>query len=522
MGWWVWVHRELLTTARRPAAWRWRFFFPALCLGLILPYLIQEGFWKRQPSDQGRGLFFIWAQCVWAACLGAGVLTADCISSERRAQTLGLLFLTDLKPGAVLAGKLFGKSLTAIATLMVVLPLLTLPMLLGGVGLSSWVAWSLSCAQTMFLSLSVGLMFSTLLVQAPSCVLGTLGAMAGLAMGLPVVSSLVQEAGGPEWLARAALSVSPVTGLEISFQSLRSGWLDPWLWWHLGVLHGLSWLALGTAALRLGRIWREGPLARGQDMAGASRIWWQRWRIDRNPVRRRRWLDKAPFVWRVCRYRGSVLEPWLGLVGLGVLSGLGLCLIRKDGSVGVCVFFLMLCVFLKVLVGVRAPHFVFQDRQQGAVELVAVTPLGVTGLWKQHLLALFKIYGFPVLGLMALGLLCWAVLKEVPYVEELASVVLLATIFLPLDTITLGLLGTWLGLACRSELQAILWGLGLVLVLPWFLFWIVVEGLTLGGVVLDGDLIMDLMLVIGLAVDGTAAGWAWKSLTSRAAEAAAS
>jgi len=33
---------------------------------------------------------------------------------------------------------------------------------------------------------------------------------------------------------------------------------------------------------------------------------------------------------------------------------------------------------------------------------------------------------------------------------------------------------------------------------------------------------MDLMLVIGLAVDGTAAGWAWKSLTSRAAEAAAS
>ena len=519
MGWWVLVHRELLTTARRPAAWRWRFFFPALCLGLILPYLIQESFWKRQPNDLGRGLFFIWAQGVWAAGLGAGVLTADCISSERRAQTLGLLFLTDLKPAAVLAGKLFGKSLTALAALIVVLPLLTLPMLLGGVGLSSWVAWSLSCMQTMFLSLSVGLMFSTLLVQAPSCVLGTLGTMAGLAMGPLVVGSLIQVAGGPEWLAWALFSSSPVTGLEISLRSLRSGWLDPLLWWNLGVLHGLSWLALGTAAWRLGRIWREGPLARGEEMAGASRIWWQRWRIDRNPVRRRRWLDKAPFVWRVCRYRGSALAPWLGILVLGVASGLHL--IWKDWWIDVWVVFLMVCLFLKVLVGVRAPHFVFQDRQQGAVELVAVTPLGVTGLWKQHLRALFEIYGFPVVGLMALGLFCWAVFENGHHLEDLASVLLLTTIFLPLDIITLGLLGTWLGLACRSELQAILGGLGLVLVLPWSLFWIVVEGLTLRGVILDGDLIMDLMLVIGLAVDGTAAAWACGSLRGRATEAAA-
>src|SRR2546425_8760588 len=60
---------------------------------------------------------------------------ADCISRERREGTLGLLFLTPLKSADIVIAKGLAHGLRAATLLVAVLPVLTIPFLLGGV---SW------------------------------------------------------------------------------------------------------------------------------------------------------------------------------------------------------------------------------------------------------------------------------------------------------------------------------------------------------------------------------------------------
>ena len=60
-------------------------------------------------------------------------MTADCISRERREGTLGLLFLTPLTVLDVIAGKAAIHVLRALTLFLAALPVLVLPLVLGGV-----------------------------------------------------------------------------------------------------------------------------------------------------------------------------------------------------------------------------------------------------------------------------------------------------------------------------------------------------------------------------------------------------
>src|SRR6478735_631165 len=58
---------------------------------------------------------------------------ADCISRERREGTLGLLFLTPLRPPHIVIAKGFVHGLRATTLIVAIVPVLTIPFLLGGV-----------------------------------------------------------------------------------------------------------------------------------------------------------------------------------------------------------------------------------------------------------------------------------------------------------------------------------------------------------------------------------------------------
>jgi hypothetical protein len=75
------------------------------------------------PRCRPAGLFASWP------LLG----TADCISSEKREGTLGLLFLTDLKGYSVILGKMLATSLNSFYALTAIFPVLAIPLLLGGI-----------------------------------------------------------------------------------------------------------------------------------------------------------------------------------------------------------------------------------------------------------------------------------------------------------------------------------------------------------------------------------------------------
>src|SRR3989442_2642410 len=61
------------------------------------------------------------------------LLTADCLSRERREGTLGILFLTPLTARAIVIGKGLSHSLRALTMVLAALPVLAIPLLLGGV-----------------------------------------------------------------------------------------------------------------------------------------------------------------------------------------------------------------------------------------------------------------------------------------------------------------------------------------------------------------------------------------------------
>jgi len=82
---------------------------------------------------------------------------ADCVSSERRQGTLGLLFLTDLKPRTVLAAKLISSSFQNSYALLAALPIFAACILAGGVTGGFLLRSSLVIVYTLLFSTLVGL-----------------------------------------------------------------------------------------------------------------------------------------------------------------------------------------------------------------------------------------------------------------------------------------------------------------------------------------------------------------------------
>src|SRR6266496_2465298 len=126
------VERELRVAARRKAT-HWTRFFAALTV-IVIGFVLLLGAQRKLSTPQlGQMLFMGTSVLGFTFSLLAGVfLTADCLCSERRDGTLGLLFLTDLRGFDVVLGKLAANSVTAAYGLLAIVPMLGLPLLMGG------------------------------------------------------------------------------------------------------------------------------------------------------------------------------------------------------------------------------------------------------------------------------------------------------------------------------------------------------------------------------------------------------
>ena len=97
------VERELRVAARRKAT-TWTRFFAALTALVVGGVLLTANQRHLSAPYVGQQLFMAVSILAFGFALLAGIfLTADCLCSERRDGTLGLLFLTDLRH--LLAGR---------------------------------------------------------------------------------------------------------------------------------------------------------------------------------------------------------------------------------------------------------------------------------------------------------------------------------------------------------------------------------------------------------------------------------
>lgn len=505
------VERELRAASRRSGTYWVRFGAAAIAIvltGWIL--LITRD--AATTSALGRTIFVTLSVFAFIYCLFAGVRnTADCISEEKREGTLGLLFLTDLKPFEVLFGKLAATSLNSLYGLVAMFPVLAMPLLLGGTTLEQYGAMLLILLNTLFLSLSVGLCVSVL-VQGERAAMGlTIVLLAFICGGWAICGWVFFEKilGMKGFFDTTEAEmffgwVSPIYAILKLLNSLDAAQLPAEIWPCLGITLLLSWVFLLFAQNRLPLVWK--------DKADTIRRlrWRERWKLwthgnkEQRLSYRERLLDDSPTLWLGSRHRLKPALVWLvfGLIGVGWVGGV-VAFGNDWFDEGNYVFTgLLLGLILKIWLAVEAAHRFNHDRHSGALELLLSTPLDVAEIIRGQLQALKRQFLWPAVTL--LGLLFLFVLSEKAK-GGLVSWWLGSMAFLVADLVSIAYVGMWLGLQRRYATRAAGITLARIIVLPFvalvaFLTLMAVTSRTFGWSRLE-DLLLITWLLTGLAAD---------------------
>ena len=169
---WPVILRELRAGSRR---WT-TYWLRLLAAGAVLAAI---GWWLTTPrlggsvtpARVGHEIFLLLHWVVLAAIwIIVPMLTADTLSREKREGTLGLLFLTNLSARAIVFAKGAAAGLLALTLWLSVVPIMTVPVLMGGVP-SQEIIFSCSVALgSICCALAAGLMASAISRQSSGAV----------------------------------------------------------------------------------------------------------------------------------------------------------------------------------------------------------------------------------------------------------------------------------------------------------------------------------------------------------------
>jgi len=469
------VERELRVAARRRGTY-WLRLLVAFGLVLIATWIFLAA--RNEPQHQvGQMMFYTLTGGLMLYCLLAGLRsTADCLSEEKREGTLGLLFLTDLRGYDVIIGKLTANSLAVFYCVIAVLPVLAIPLLLGGVAGAEFGRISLVLVNTLFFSLCAGMLASAMCRNGRAAIIWTF------------LLILLVAAGGPGlglylwWIADwrgnyqfEFLLPSPVFSYFAGVDSLFARGIGKGFYVSLGIVHVLAWVFLGLASLIAPRSWQD----RASSPGGARRSELLRAGLEGDlEVRhafRTRLLNRNAFYWLATRPRSRALWAW-GPLALAALAWIwGFYEFGRDWlnpGLYVATGFL-LSVTMKGYIGAESGRRLIEDRKIGAMELLLSTPLSVRQILHGQFLALQRQFFFPVLVMFVVDL--WLLIASLsnswlngPSEQTFWLWMWLAGIVMFIaDVTTLYWLGMWTGLAMRNPKHAFGAAIVPVLALPW-------------------------------------------------------
>ena len=481
------IERELRAEARHDFTY-WLRLAGASALLVVFVLTLAD---QRLSAPQLGAILFgnLHTALVFAIWMLVPLLTADCISRERREGTLGLLFLTRLTPLGVLSGKLFIHGLRATTMFLATLPILALPFLLGGVNGRQVVTAVLYDASSVLLALTAGLVascFSKVGMRAlfaaeliAAVFFWQMAKAIPFAAGLAVGQTAYWNALGWSFSAysRSAVYYSGLGfGGEIlaalpSFigggsmaVSVMQGWIVVALEIFLGSLVLMLLLAL-VAAYRLGRIWRDDPPSarrlRVERMLFAPRFWkaMLRGRMSRT-------LERNPVGWLEQHSAGARVTKWAWC--LFIITAESALLLSNNWHNLARVQYGLAALLAAGLAFSAAASF-RRERENGVMELLLVAPLRVgqiifgrvRGLWSQFLPATLALIGICVYLLVGR-------VREYLYGGWTSDQGRAALFVIPLAStfLTLPAIGLYFSLSRRRFLSA--WALALVvgLLLP--------------------------------------------------------
>jgi ABC-type transport system involved in multi-copper enzyme maturation permease subunit len=465
------IERELRTAARQPFTYHVRVLGVLALLAVLVMFGLHG---DLGPEVGGQLLSGLHAALFFAIWLLVSLLTADCISRERREGTLPLLFLTPLKAHDIVWAKGTAHGLRALTLWLAVAPILGLCLVVGGVGWAEMTISVLVNFSSICLATAAGLLASAR-SRAWTRALALAGCLAifFLILFLLALSIAIPDISAPAF-ARSFVPRDPEPSVGLGFV-LALGWEEAWQ----GLLSrrapgaasvigdyvllalcsmGFLLLAVRLAAWIVKRSWQEQP-------ASARVLWWKdlffkptvlrhvlrrwlHWELQRNPIgwlERRSWSGRL-VVWSwlavvVCIYSSLFTNPGMYQRGFHELQT-------------------FLAILLAISIAISAAGSFRRERETGVLELLLVAPLRewqiiagrVRGLWSQFLPS--------VILLCAVWMYCATFLVS-ETASEWPSVLLALVTF-----VTLPVVGLYFSLTRTNFMAALLWTVAVAMVVP--------------------------------------------------------
>jgi ABC-type transport system involved in multi-copper enzyme maturation permease subunit len=497
------IDRELRMRARQGVTYWTRCAVAAMATMVGVQELVLSS--ALNPTSIGVATFraVSWVGFL-VACISA-LVTADCISRERRDGTLGLLLLTELKSFDVVLGKLCAAGLAASYALVGFLPALGLVVLAGGVSGGQVVRTALALLNSVFVALAAGLWVSARAQSRSSALRGTILFVLLLCI-LPRIAMNVGRVFTPD--AQVLACFSPYSTFYLASDAAYAGQRS--LFWISICLTQLeAWVLLGWTGLRLLRNWRAvewSPKPKPPEWEPVLKEEAQAMAASRAAL-----LEEDPICWAVSRMRIQSALIWVGTLLL-LLGGTGfswgtLVAGTRGGPTAMGVWnslHLLVSLGAAALLAWAAGRFFFEGQRNGELELLLSSPIGardiVGGNWRalcKPLRGAWLLVGFLVVfeliaasGPGALSNAPGGILGV--FQRAMAPVVRV------LDIMALCWMGMWFGLKARKPVLIMGWTVGLVVGLPWILSYVFIIGTSLGGGTMWGGRGLSLTLVFWL------------------------
>ncbi len=463
------VDRELRVAARSSATYRNRSLVAGAAALVAVAALANVGS-KLALGAAGAAGFRVLSWVALIFCLVEGARkTADCLSREKRGGTLGLLFLTDLRGYDIVLGKMAGASLNSVYGLVAILPVLALPLLIGGVTPGEYWRVVLALFNLLFFSLCVGMLISSLGWEEKFVVGVAILIMAGAVLAPLIAFSVIGYSYFPglvkasRWFPLFSAAYAYHTAFASTYAAEYRGY-----WGALGVTQIWSWLLLAAASGLVSRTW-GGGLLRGRT---------ERWRPWVETPKEARWREELlranPMAWLAGR--GSRRMAMRVLIGLAAANSV-LFLFSGDSKF---MYFLLggavlVNLVFKMYMAADACRMLAEARHTGNLEALLTTPVSEGQILRGQVGMMTRLYFLPsfiLVGVEVAGLLLGyaAASSKTKFDHEmLMNLPAFAAPYLVcfcLDFYAVVWAGLWFGLASRTKNQAVSKTILIVLITP--------------------------------------------------------
>lgn len=482
------VERELRLATRRKGTYRLRFYAPLAAIVLWLLILaVNSG--HTAPHALAETIFTALGLVTLTFAFLSGVFfTADSLSMEKREGTVGLLFLTDLRGYDVVIGKLAATSLNGVYGLLTVLPVLALPVLMGGVSIGEFVRQMIVLLTTLFASLSVGLLISAVAKETRQVFMATILVLLTTGLLLPSISLMLEAFRNGRDTALQLCWLSPYFSFAMAYDTpYRATTVH--FWGSEISIFAAGCICLLLACWLLPRVWQETERTTADS-------------VDRQPRALSRFaaraglLDNNPCYWLALRDPKGLRFVKIALFVLGgfwmLFYLLSLAARRGEVSFTFCflsTFVIQLLVKL-TLAGEASRRFV-EDRASGAMELLLGTPMPTRNVWEGQAEGLAARFRWLLFASVTLdGLLVFMILGPAQLHMgaegswHFTRILVFAAVLVYADAAALQWVGMEMGLRHRKHHRAVMATLARVILPPWvavFLFIFVSNSVSSGG-----------------------------------------